>query len=183
MPEEVFYMTKKLIAYFSRADENYFGGAIRYIEVGNTEIVVNKIAEMIEADIFKIEMKTPYSKEYKACIEEAKIHKFEDKRPELVSIPDSVDEYDTLILAYPNYWGTMPMAVFTFLDAFDFSGKTILPICTNEGSGMGISENDIRKLCPNSKVEKGLSLIGSEVENSDKEIENWLKVNENKKTR
>ena len=77
----------------------------------------------------------------------------------------------------------MPMAVFTFLDAFDFSGKTILPICTNEGSGMGISENDIRKLCPNSKVEKGLSLIGSEVENSDKEIENWLKVNENKKTR
>ena len=170
-------MEKTLIAFFSRADENYFGGAMRYIEVGNTEVVASKIKDKIDTDIFKIEMKNPYSKEYNACIEEAKVHKKENARPELVSLPESIDEYDTIILAYPNYWGTMPMAVFTFLEAFDFSGKTILPLCTNEGSGMGSSEKDISKLCPNAKIAKGLALNGSSVNNCDDKVETWLKAN------
>ncbi len=123
-------MAKTLIAYFSRADENYFGGAMRYVKVGNTEIVVNDMKEMIDADTFKIEMKNPYSPVYMTCIDEAKKDLKENARPELVSFPDSIDGYDTIVLAYPNYWGTMPMAVFTFLDKFDFSGKTILPLCT-----------------------------------------------------
>ena len=138
-------MAKTLIAYFSRADENYFGGAMRYVKVGNTEIVCNIMNDLIDADMFKIEMKDPYSPVYMTCIDEAKKDLREDARPELVSLPESIDEYDTVVLAYPNYWGTVPMAVFTFLEAFDFSGKTILPLCTNEGSGSHSEEGAFRQ--------------------------------------
>ena len=121
-------MAKALIAFFSRADENYFGGAMRYVKTGNTEVVCGIISELMEADSFKIEMETPYSPVYMTCIDEAKKDLKENARPALVSIPESIDEYDNVILAYPNYWGTMPMAVFTFLEKFDFTGKTIWPI-------------------------------------------------------
>ena len=170
-------MAKTLIAYFSRADENYFGGAMRYVKVGNTEIVVNGMKELIDADTFKIEMKNPYSPVYMTCIEEAKKDLRAKARPELVSIPESIDEYDTVVLAYPNYWGTMPMAVFTFLEAFDFTGKTILPLCTNEGSGMGGSERDIKKTCPGATVKAGLSVTGSQAANAKPSVQKWLSAN------
>ena len=170
-------MAKTLIAYFSRADENYFGGAMRYVKVGNTEIVVNGMKELIDADTFKIEMKNPYSPVYMTCIEEAKKDLRAKARPELVSMPESIDEYDTVVLAYPNYWGTMPMAVFTFLEAFDFTGKTILPLCTNEGSGMGGSEWDIKKTWPGADVKKGLSITGSQAANSTASVQKWLSAN------
>jgi len=170
-------MSKTLIAFFSRADENYFGGSMRYVKVGNTEIVVGKIRELIDADVFKIEMKKPYSPEYMTCIEEARQDLKAGARPELVSMPESIDDYDTVILAYPNYWGTMPMAVFTFLEAYDFSGKTILPLCTNEGSGMGGSEKAIKKTCPGAGLKEGLSVTGSQAESSSSKVEKWLRGN------
>ena len=170
-------MAKTLIAFFSRADENYFGGAMRYVKVGNTEIVANIMKELIPADTFKIEMKDPYSPVYMTCIEEAKKDLREGARPELVSMPESIDEYDTVVLAYPNYWGTMPMAVFTFLEHFDFSGKTVLPLCTNEGSGMGSSERDIKKTCPGAEVKRGLAITGSAAAGSRNSVERWLKAN------
>ena len=150
-------MAKTLIAFFSRADENYFGGAMRYVKVGNTEIVAGIIKEMIPADTFKIEMKDPYSPVYMTCIEEAKKDLRVKARPELVCIPESIDEYDTVILA--------------------FSGKTILPLCTNEGSGMGGSERDIKKACPGATVKKGLPITGSAAANSKGSVERWLKAN------
>ena len=170
-------MAKTLIAFFSRADENYFGGAMRYVKVGNTEIVCDLMKDMVDADSFKIEMKNPYSPVYMTCIEQAKKDLREKARPELVSYPDSIDEYDTVILAYPNYWGTMPMAVFTFLEKYDFTGKTILPLCTNEGSGMGGSERDIKKAAPGADVKKGLSITGSSAANSGKAVQKWLSTN------
>lgn len=170
-------MVKTLIAFFSRADENYFGGAMRYIKVGNTEVVCNIINELIPADSFKIEMKEPYSPVYMTCIDEAKKDLRAKARPELVTMPDSIDEYDNVVLAYPNYWGTMPMAVFTFLENFDFTGKTIIPLCTNEGSGMGSSELDIKKTCPGADVRKGLAITGSQAANSKGSVEKWLKSN------
>ena len=157
-------MAKTLMAFFSRADENYFGGSMRYIEVGNTEVVARKIKDMIGADLFKIEMRTPYAKDYNTCIAEAKEHQKQDARPELKSLPTSIDAYETVILGYPNYWGTMP-------------GKTILPLCTNEGSGMGSSESDIRKLCPGADVKRGLSINGSSANKADAQIKSWLKSN------
>ena len=180
-------MAKTLIAFFSRADENYFGGAMRYVKVGNTEIVAGLMKELIEAQaergtraevaIFKIEMKDPYSPVYMTCIDQAKKDLRAGARPELVSMPESIDEYDTIVLAYPNYWGTMPMAVVTFLEAFDFTGKTILPLCTNEGSGMGSSERDIKKYAPGAVLKKGLSITGSQAANSKGSVQKWLSAN------
>ena len=170
-------MAKTLIAYFSRADENYFGGEMRYVKVGNTEIVCGIIKELISADTFKIEMKEPYSPVYMTCIEEAKRDLRAKVRPALASLPESIDGYDTVLLAYPNYWGTMPMAVFTFLEAFDFSGKTILPLCTNEGSGMGGSERDLKKACPGATVKPGLSVTGSSAADSAAAVKRWLSAN------
>lgn len=170
-------MAKTLIAFFSRADENYFGGAMRYVKVGNTEIVANQMKEMIDADVFKIEMKEPYSPVYMTCINEAKRDLRENARPELVAYLDSVKGYDNMILAYPNYWGTFPMAVATFLEKYDFSGKTILPLCTNEGSGMGSSERDIKAYAPGAEVRNGLPITGSRAAESGKEVKNWLETN------
>ena len=170
-------MAKTLIAYFSRADENYFGGAMRYVKVGNTEIVCDLMKDMIDADSFKIEMRAPYSPVYMTCIEEAKRDLRANARPELNALPESIDGYDTVVLAYPNYWGTMPMAVFTFLEAFDFTGKTVLPLCTNEGSGMGGSERDIKRACPGATVKKGLSITGSQAANSAGSVRKWLSAN------
>ena len=170
-------MAKTLIAYFSRADENYFGGAMRYVKVGNTEIVCDLMKGMIDADTFKIEMRAPYSPVYMTCIEEAKRDLRSNARPELNALPESIDGYDAVVLAYPNYWGTMPMAVFTFLEAFDFTGKTVLPLCTNEGSGMGSSERDIKRACPGATVKKGLSITGSQAANSAGSVRKWLSAN------
>ena len=170
-------MANTLIAFFSRADENYFGGAMRYVKVGNTEIVIDLMKDLINADTFKIEMKDPYSPVYMTCIEEAKQDLREGKRPELVSVPDSIDQYDKIILAYPNYWGTFPMAVVTFLEKFDFNGKTILPLCTNEGSGMGSSERDLKKYAKGATIKSGLPITGSRAADSKKAVEKWLKEN------
>lgn len=92
-------------------------------------------------------------------------------------MPESIEKYDNIILAYPNYWGTIPMAVATFLEAYDFSGKTILPVCTNEGSGMGKSESDIKKYASHAILKSGLAVTGSQVENSQKAIEAWFRNN------
>ena len=170
-------MANTLTAFFSRADENYFGGSMRYIKTGNTEVVCNIMQGLIPVDSFKIEMKEPYSPVYMTCINQAKKDLREGIRPELVSLPESIDAYDTVILGYPNYWGTMPMAVVTFLENFDFSGKTILPLCTNEGSGMGSSEKDIRKYAPGAEVRRGLSITGSRAADSESSVRSWLSAN------
>ena len=162
-----------IVIYFSRADENYFGGSMKYVEVGNTEIAVQHITELTGYDSFKLEMVQPYSADYMTCIEEAKAHLREKARPKLKEMPD-VSGYDTIILAYPNYWGTMPMAVFTFLDNADLNGKTVYPLCTNEGSGLGKSVSDIKKYA---NVGEGLSLTGSGVKGAKSTIEKWLKNN------
>ena len=170
-------MGKTLIAFFSRADENYFGGAMRYVKVGNTEIVVNQMKELIDADTFKIEMKDPYSPVYMTCIDEAKKDLRDNARPELTNYLDSIDKYDTIVLGYPNYWGTFPMAVATFLERYDFTGKTILPLCTNEGSGMGSSEGDVKKYAKGAEVRSGLAITGSQAANAKTAVEEWFSAN------
>ena len=170
-------MAKTLIAFFSRADENYFGGAMRYVKVGNTEIVVSQMKELIDADTFKIEMVNPYSPVYMTCIDEANKDLSENARPELINYLDGVDEYDTIVLAYPNYWGTFPMAVATFLERYDFAGKTIHPLCTNEGSGMGSSERDVKKYAKGAEVRHGLAITGSQAANAKTAVEKWFSAN------
>ena len=129
---------------------------------------------MTGADSFKIQQLKPYASNYNECIAQAQADQRQNARPELKSYPETLDGYDVVYLGYPNYWSTMPMAVFTFLEHFDFSGKTIKPFCTHEGSGMGSSVSDIKKLCPSATVEKGLAIHGGRVGQSKKDIEKWI---------
>ncbi len=168
-------MSNKLIAFYSRADENYFGGTLKILKVGNTEVAAEIIKDLTGADMFKIEQTKPYSKGYNDCIEEARVDRKNDARPELRAYPDSIGKYDVIYLGFPNYWSTMPMAVFTFLEHFDFSGKIIKPFCTHEGSGLGKSVADIKVLCPTATVKDGLAIRGCSIEKSKKEIEEWVK--------
>lgn len=165
-----------IIAYFSRRGENYVNGALRELSVGNTETAAGMLRELTGAELFRIEPVRAYSGSYNDCIAEAQADQRRDARPELRSYPESLDGCDTVYLGYPNYWGTMPMCVFTFLEHFDFSGKTILPFCTHEGSGMGRSEADIKRLCPGAEVKKGLALRGGSVQRAKPELEKWLRA-------
>lgn len=167
-------MADKLVVFYSRADENYVNGLLKMLDIGNTEIAAGIIQRLTGADIFKIEQIKPYSVNYNECIAEAQEDQRRNARPELKKYPGSIDGYEVIYLGYPNYWGTMPMAVFTFLEAFDFSGKVIKPFCTNEGSGLGNSIKDIKKLCPNAIVEEGLAIHGGSVRKSQKDIERWI---------
>ncbi len=167
-------MPKKLIAFYSRADENYVSGTLKMLKIGNTEVAADMIKKLTDADVFKIEQVHPYSKDYNDCIEQAKADQQSDARPKLKIYPETIDEYDTIYLGFPNYWSTMPMAVFTFLEHYDFSGKIIKPFCTHEGSGMGSSVSDIKRICPNAIVKDGLAIYGSRVARAKSDIERWI---------
>lgn len=164
-----------LVAYFSRKGENYHNGSLVNLSEGNTEIAAKLIAELTGGELFLIDPMKKYSQDYHTCTEQTKTELNAHARPQLVSYPENVDNVDTLILCYPNWWGTMPMPVFTFLERFDLSGKTILPLCTHEGSGMGRSKQDIKKVCPQSSVKKGLAIRGSKVKDTGKDIQTWLR--------
>lgn len=166
--------SKTLIAYFSRPGNNYVNGSIVNLPVGNTEIAAKKLQDLTGGNLFKIDPVNPYSDDYHSCTEEAQEELRANARPEPSNYLDNIDGYDPILLAYPNWWGTMPMPVWTFLERYDFSGKTILPLCTNEGSGMGKSEADIKKLCPGAEVKQGLDIRGSSVGQADREMESWL---------
>lgn len=163
-----------IIVYFSRKDENYVSGAIKNLTVGNTEVAADILHDLTGADLFKMEPIQEYSKDYNECIAQAQADQRRDARPELKVYPESLDGYDTVYLGFPNYWGTMPMAVFTFLEHFDFTGKVIFPFCTHEGSGMGRSEADIRRLCPGATVAKGLAIHGGSVKEAEPDIRKWI---------
>lgn len=164
----------KLVAFYSRADENYFRGGYRYVTVGNTEKVAKIISELTGADLFKIEQKIPYAADYNTCIQQAKGDLQAKAGPELVSVPDSLDKYDEIYLGFPNYWGDMPMAVYTFLEQFDWNGKTVHPFCTHEGSGLSGTEGKIQSACKGAVVTKGLALQGSFVDTAGDIISKWI---------
>ena len=163
-------MGKILIAYYSRRGENYVNGSIRELKLGNTEVVAGKIKALLpDADVFQIDTVRKYSESYMTCIEEAKQELHDQARPEMKEKLASIDQYDTIILGYPNWWGTMPMVCYTFLESYDFTGKTIIPFCTNEGSGMGSSERFIKRLCPTATVLNGTPIHGAEASHADRE--------------
>lgn len=166
---------KKVVVFYSRAFENYFQGTKRYIEVGNTEKVAKIITNLTNSDTLKLQQKYPYANDYDTCIQQAQKDLYDDARPELVNLPDNLDEYSEIYLGYPNYWGTMPMALYTFLEKYNFTGKIIHPFCTHEGSGLCSTEKTIKQLAHGAIVTKGLSIYGSKVDESNKRIEEWIK--------
>jgi flavodoxin len=167
--------SKSLIAYFSRKGNNYVGGSIVNLTIGNTEVISKKIRRLTGSDVFQITTVKSYPDDYTETTNVARNEQKEDARPELTETVNNMDSYDVIYIGYPNWYGTMPMAVFTFLESYDFSGKTIVPFCTHEGSGLGSSERDIKKLRPNAKVLPVLAIRGGSVERADKDVANWLK--------
>ena len=166
-------MSKKLVAYFSHKGENYSKGKIVNLKKGNTEIAAEMISSIIDADIFEIIADKKYPIKYDDCIEIAKKELRENSKIKLKQDID-IKEYDTIFVGYPDWWGTMPMPVWTFLEGKDFTDKKILPFCTHEGSGLGKSESDLKKLTSGAEVLKGLAINGSEVNSSEEKIREWL---------
>ena len=164
-----------LIVYYSRRGENYWNGTIKNLSKGNTEIAAGFIQKAVGGDLFEVQTVKEYAKDYYACIEEAKRELREGARPALKVFPENIGAYDHVFIGYPNWWGTMPMAMFTFLERFDWTGKTVHPFCTNEGSGMGVSERDLKKVCRGALVRGGLSVHGAETAQSEGKIAAWAK--------
>jgi flavodoxin len=165
---------KYLIDYFSRKGNNYVKGKIVNLPIGNTEVIAKIIQENTEGDLFHIDTVKSYPADYHETTDVAKKELNSDARPELTNTVSDMDSYDVVFLGYPIWWGTMPMAVFTFLEAYDFSGKTIIPFCTHEGSGLGNSVEDIKKLCQRSIVEHVVAFYGRNVNDAQAEVEKWI---------
>lgn len=165
---------KCLIAYYSRKGENYVNGSIVDLKTGNTEVVAKMIEKMTGSDMFHIESVKAYPKDYTETTNVAKLELRSNARPELTGHVENMDSYEVIFLGYPNWWGTMPMPVFTFLEQYNFTGKTIVPFCTHEGSGLGRSEQDIKKLCPGASVLKGVAIHGGSSGSADKIVSDWI---------
>lgn len=141
---------KILVAYFSHT--------------GNTEKVAQQIHEMVGGDIVKIETVNPYPSNYRECTEVAKTEKDSNARPQLSTVVDNMDDYDTIFIGYPIWWHTAPMAVGTFLESYDLNGKTIVPFCTSGGSDIEESMPMINELCSKAVVKEGLTASPNNVE-------------------
>ena len=183
MGENIMAQTKAgsniLIAYYSRRGNNYRNGEIVNLKVGKTEMVAGKILKLTGGDTFYIETVKLYPADYHETTQVAKRELNENARPAIRGKVADMQKYDVIYLGYPNWWGTMPMAVMTFLESYDFSGKTIIPFCTHEGSGLGSSVQDIKKVCPKAVVKQGLAIRGSNVNNSDRQVSEWVKNTKN----
>lgn len=167
-------MSNTLVVYYSRRGENYVNGRIVDLSVGNTAVVAEMVQAASGANAFELEPAAPYPSAYDEAIEVARTELRTQARPALAGLPEGIGGYDIVFVGYPNWWGTAPMPVFTFLEAFDFSGKTIVPFCTHEGSGMGASARDIARACPGARVLDGLAVRGGGVRGAEKEVRRWV---------
>ena len=168
---------KSLVIYFSRADENYFGGKMRYIAKGNTEVVAEFIGRLTGADLWKVERAKDYAKDYATCIREAQEEQGRDKLPALKAYLEGLDGYDVVYIGGPIYWGTLPQPVFTQLARLDFEGKIVMPFSTHEGSGLGSVVKDLKRVCKGADVRRGLAIVGSSVQSAMPTVDKWIKEN------
>ena len=160
---------KILVAYFSWS--------------GNAKALAGQIAEVTGGGLFEIKTITPYPTNYDECIKVAKQEQDNNARPAISGSITNMEQYGTVFLCYPIWYGTLPMAVFTFLELYNFSGKTIYPLATHGGSRSGRSLDDLKKLCPRAIIGEGLSINarsrnpneGPKVNVPNREVTNWLR--------
>ena len=152
---------KILIAYFTRTN--------------NTKKVAQQIYERVGGDLVQIVTVNAYPEDYNECTAQASKELEEDFRPELQTLIENMDDYDVIYLGYPNWWGTIPMPIATFLESYNFSEKTIIPFCTHGSSRLGRSEAHIAELAPQAILREGLAIEGSSVDSAQSEVEAWLK--------
>jgi flavodoxin len=153
-------MKKVLVTYFSHS--------------GNTKVVAEKISSVLNGDLFEIKTLDTYPVKYNLVVDQAKKEFLAQYRPKLQNHVENLNNYDVIVIGYPMWWYTCPMAIFTFLESYDFSGKVILPFCTHEGSALSSSIEDIKKIVPTAIVKEGLAIRGSKVSESDQLISTWL---------
>lgn len=152
---------KALVVYFSRS--------------GNTRAVAEAIHRRVGGDILEIVPQTPYPADYQATVEQAKREQKEQARPAVKTTIANPQDYGIIFLGYPNWWSSMPMPVWTFVEQNGLDGKTIAPFCTHGGGGLGHSVDDLKALAPKSSVLKPLAVNGNRASRAEKDVEDWLK--------
>ena len=174
-----------LVAYFSRVGNTVWEDDVDAVTSaslnvvngeyeGNAQILAQMAQEVTGGDLFLIQTENTYPSDYRKTTDVAADEQNNNARPALSSHVENMEQYDTIVLIYPNWWGTLPQALFTFLEEYDFSGKTILPLCTHAGSRMGSSERDIAALCPDANLLEGLAVSGSSAASAQSDVEKWI---------
>ena len=141
---------------------------------GNTGFVAHTISEATGADLFSIQTVEKYPDSYDATIDQGQEERSAGARPQLATHIENLDSYDTIILGFPNWWGVMPMAMYTFLEEYDLSGKTIIPFVTSGGSGFSSTIHTIESIQSGAEVQEGISISDSSATNAQSQIEEWL---------
>ena len=147
---------------------------VYFSQTGNTETIANIIHDNVGGDIVKLETTEAYPSDYDELVDYAQQEQQEDARPELSTVIENIEQYDTIFLGYPNWWGDMPMAIYTFLDTYDLSGKTIAPFITHGGSGLSGTPENIQEEELNATVTEGLTIDGDEASDSSEDVVEWL---------
>lgn len=172
--EQNMKMKKVLVTFFSRTGENY---AVGHIEKGNTHIIAEMIAKETGGDLFQIEPAIPYPEDYTSCTEIAQQEKARNARPDIIG-DRAIDNYDVIFIGYPNWWGDLPMPVYSFIEKHDWQGKTIVPFCTHEGSGLGNTESRLKKVCKGASLLHGLAVRGTTAQNNQalakQQVTTWI---------
>lgn len=154
--------SKSLVVYFSWS--------------GNTRNVAESVQQQTGSDIFELVPKTPYSTDYNTVLDEAKTEQQNNARPEIASNIENIDDYDTIYVGFPNWWGDMPMILYTFFDTYDFSGKTVALFCTSGGSGLSNTVNEVKELEPNATITEGLHIGSGASSDPDNAVAQWLET-------
>ena len=162
-----------LVIYYSRRGQNYVNGSIRNLAKGNAEIITEYIRNTVDADIFEVDTVKPYDKDYMVCIEEAKAELRAKARPELKEMLSDISGYDNIFIVGPNWWGVYPMAMYTQLEALDFTGKTVHYVVTHEGSGLGGVPKTMKDACKGAKIGASLAVQGGSAPGSEKQVADW----------
>ena len=167
--------THILVVYFSRTGENYNVGVI---EEGNTSKLAKIIAAQTGANLFEIVPETAYPDDYDAMLDVATQERENNERPAYLGQIDNWEQYDTVFVGYPIWWGGAPMILYSFMEDHDWSGKTVIPFNTHEGSGQGNTVAQVESLCPGAEMLQGLAVRGSKAQNdaegTTQDVVNWL---------
>jgi flavodoxin len=164
-----------LLAYFSRAGENYYYGGRTSLDVGNTEVLAAMIGNLIACDVHRIEAADPYPDDYDATVARNVREQDGNARPTIASPLPSIEKYDTVLLASGIWNVRAPMIMTTFAESYDFTGKTVYPVTTHAMSGLGFTERDYARSCPRATIGEGLAVRGEETRDAGPAIEAWLR--------
>ena len=174
-----------LVAYFSRVGNTVWEDGVDAVTsaslnvvngefAGNAQLLAQMAQTVTGGDLFLIQTVDSYPSDYRETTNVASVEQSDNARPALATHVGNMDQYDAIVLIYPNWWGTLPQALYTFLEEYDFSGKTILPLCTHEGSRMGSSERAIAGLCPDATLLAGLDVRGASAASAQSDVERWI---------